>query len=121
MSLTIQTINVTTTGFKQLSCTMPAEHIYPFIIHRSVDEYLAKKSGERTRYTKKHVVSHLLSGCQLGVFPNYENALAVVRKLKDKPIFLMPTYDLLSTHPDKAKIHKLVAQLKHRYEAIEEF
>ena len=117
MSLTIQTINVMTHSREQLSCTMPAEHVYPFIIHRPVKEYLEKKSGERTRYTKKHVVSHLLSGCQLGTFPNYENALAVVRKLKDKPYFLMPTYDLLSTHPDRHKVGKLVKQLKSRYGA----
>ena len=121
MSLEIQTINVMTYHHEQLTCTLPAEHVYPFIIHRCTKEYLEKKAGERTRYSKKHVVSHLLSGCQLGVFPNYENALAVVRKLKDKPIFLMPTYDLLSTHPDRAKIHKLVAQLKHRYGAEELF
>jgi len=115
MSLTLQTITIMTYSREQLTCTMPAEHVYPFIIHRGVDEYLEKLQGERTRYTKKHVVSHLLSGCQLGTFPSYENALAVVRKLKDKPYFLMPTYDLLTTHPDRHKIGKLVQQLKHRY------
>ena len=115
MSLTIQTINVMTKGREKLTCTMPAEHVYPFIIHRSVKEYLEKKSGERTRYSKKHVVSHLLTGAQLGVFGKYEHAMIVVRKLKNKPIFLMPTYDLLTSHPDMGKTGELVNNLKRRY------
>ena len=115
MSLTIQTINLLTKGYKQLACTMPAEYIYPFIIHRSVDEYLEKKSGERTRYSKKHVVSHLFTGAQLAVFPNYKNALIVVRKLKNKPLFLMPTYDLLTTHPDIPAVSIIVNRLKSKY------
>ena len=114
MSLTRQTINITTHGFKQISCTMPAEHVYPFIIHRSVQEHFEKLQKERTRYSKKHIVSHLLSGCQLGVFPNYENALTFARKLKDKPIWLMPTYDLIVNHPDKMEISVLVKRLKSK-------
>jgi hypothetical protein len=94
---------------------MPAEHVYPFIIHRSVQEYLEKKAGERTRYSRKHVVSHLLTGAQLGVFGKYEHAMIVARKLKNKPIFLMPTYDLLTTHPDMGKTGELVNNLKRRY------
>ena len=94
---------------------MPAEHVYPFIIHRSVQEYLEKKSGERTRYTKKHVVTHLLTGAQLGVFGKYEHALIVARKLRNKPIFLMPTYDLLTTHPDMSDVAVIVNDLKRRY------
>jgi len=95
--------------------TIPAKHVYPFIIHRSVEEHLEKKKGDRTRYSKKHVVSHLLSGCLLAVFPNYKNALTFVEKLKHKPFFLMPTYDLLYNHPDKDKIGKLVSLLKSKY------
>ena len=115
MSLTMQTINVMTHFHDQITVTLPAEHIYPFIIHRSIDEHMEKKAGERTRYSKKHVVTHLLSGCQLGVFPSYKNALLVVRKVKNKPIFLMPTYDLLTSHPDNAKTGHILARLKSKY------
>ena len=114
MSLTIQTINVMTKGYEKLVCTMPAEHIYPFIIHRSVQEYLEKKQKERTRYSKTHIVTHLFSGAQVGVFPNYENALLFVNKIKHKPIWLMPTYDLLTSHPDIAKTGELVNRLKSK-------
>ena len=115
MSLTLQTINVMTHNCGQLTCTMPAEHIYPFIIHRSVKEWKEKQNGERTRYSKKHVVTHLLTGAQLGVFGRYEHALIVVRKLKNKPIFLMPTYDLLTTHPDMPDVGVIVKELKRLY------
>ena len=115
MSLTRQTINVTTRDNEQLTLTLPAEHVYPFIIHRSVKEHLEKKQKERTRYSNKHVVSHLLTGANVGVFPNYENALIFVRKLKDKPLFLMPTIPLLRSHPDWHTVSKQVKQLKHRY------
>ena len=99
-------------NFEQVTCTMPAEHIYPFIIHRSLREWMEKKQKERTRYSKKHVVTHLLSGAQVGVFPSYENALLFVNKIKNKPIWLMPTYDLLTTHPDITKTGRLVRRLK---------
>jgi hypothetical protein len=112
MSLTRQTINIMTHGFKQLSCTMPAEHVYPFIIHRSVQEYLEKKAGERTRYSKMHVVTHLLTGAQVGLFPSYDNALLFVNKVKHKHIWLMPTYELLTSHPDMGKTGRLVSRLK---------
>ena len=112
MSLEIQTINVMTKGYEKLVCTMPAEHIYPFIIHRSVQEHLEKKAGERTRYSRKHIVTHLLSGAQVGVFPSYENARMFVSKIKHKPIWLMPTYDLLTSHPDIGKVGRLVRRLK---------
>lgn len=115
MSLTLQTINVMTHNCGQLTCTMPAEHIYPFIIHRSVKEWKEKQNGVRTRYSKKHVVTHLLTGAQLGVFGRYEHALIVVRKLKNKPIFLMPTYDLLTTHPDMPAVGVVVKELKRLY------
>ena len=112
MSLTLQTINVMTRHREKQSFTVPAEHVYPFIIHRSFQEYLEKKAGERTRYTKKHVVTHLLSGAQVGVFPSYGNALLFVNKVKHKPIWLMPTYDLLTSHPDMGKTGQLVNRLK---------
>ena len=112
MSLTLQTITVMTQDYNQMSVTMPAEHIYPFIIHRSVGEWKEKQSGERTRYSKKHIVTHLLSGAQIGVFPNYKNALTFARKLKNKPIWLMPTYNLIATHPDSKEIGVLVNELK---------
>jgi len=117
MSLTRQTINVMTYKHEQVSVTMPAEHVYPFIIHRSVSEYFEKQRKERTRYSKEHVVTHLLTGAQIGVFPNYNNALTFVRKLKDKPIFLMPTYNLILQHPDRNKICILVNQLKAKLAA----
>tara|TARA_B100000085_G_scaffold280060_1_gene304377 strand:+ start:140 stop:499 length:360 start_codon:yes stop_codon:yes gene_type:complete len=115
MSLTRQTINVTTRGHKQLTLTMPAEHVYPFIIHRSVEEHLEKKRKERTRYSKKHCVTHLLTGAVIGVFPSYENALIFARKLKDRPIFLMPTIELMNSHPDWDEVAGRVGRLKLRY------
>ena len=118
MSLTIQTINVITHGFNQLSCTLPAEHVYPFIIHRSVQEHLEKKAGERTRYSKKHCVTHLLTGANVGVFPSYDNALTFVRKIKNKPIFLMPTIPLMTAHPDMGKTGTLVKRWKSKLGAL---
>ena len=115
MSLTRQTINVTTRDNEQLTLTLPAEHVYPFIIHRSVEEHLAKKRKERTRYSKIHTVSHLLTGACIGKFPSYDNALIFVRKLKDKPIFLMPTIPLLRSHPDWYLVSKKVQVLKQTY------
>ena len=112
MSLEIQTISVMTKHHSNLTCTMPAEHVYPFIIHRCVKEWREKHQGERTRYSKKHVVTHLLSGAQVGVFPSYENALLFVNKVKHKPIWLMPTYDLITSHPDIGKTGALVRRLK---------
>ena len=112
MSLTTQTINVMTKGHEKLTCTMPAEHVYPFIIHRSVREWKEKEAGVRTRYSKKHIVTHLLTGAQVGVFPSYRNALLFSNKLKHKPIWLMPTYDLLTSHPDIGKTGTLVRRLK---------
>jgi len=115
MSLTRQTITVTGKRDRTIVATLPAQHIYPFIIHRSIDEYHEKVAGERTRYTKKHCVTHLLTGANVGVFPSYENALTFVRKIKNKPIFLMPTIPLMSRHPDWGEVSRLVADLKSRY------
>ena len=115
MSLTRQTIVVTGTKDQPITATLPAEHFFPFIIHRSIKEYLEKVANERTRYSNKHVVSHLFTGANIGVFPNYKNALIFTKKLKDQPIFLMPTIPLLQTHPDWYLVSKKVKQLKHKY------
>ena len=115
MSLTRQTITITSRSGKSISATMPAEHFFPFIIHRALDEYLEKEAGERTRYSNKHVVTHLLTGGQLATFSNYKNALLVVRKIKNKPIFLMPTIELLTSHPDWRATNTIVGDLKSRY------
>jgi hypothetical protein len=115
MALSLQTITITTTGYEQMSVTMPAEHVYPFIIHRSIDEYLQKKDGERTRYSNKHIISHLFTGALIGVFPTYKNALLVALKLKNKNIFLMPTVDLVTSHPDMPDVGALVSDLKKKF------
>ena len=115
MSLTRQTITVTGRDAETIVATLPAQHIYPFIIHRSIKEYYEKASKERTRYSNKHVVSHLFTGANVGVFPSYDNALIFVRKVKDKPIFLMPTIPLMTAHPDWVEVRKKVQALKHRY------
>ena len=115
MSLTRQTITVTGRNAETITATMPAEHIYPFIIHRSINEYYEKVAKERTRYSNKHVVSHLLTGANVGVFPSYQNALKFVRKVKDKPIFLMPTIELMNSHPDWDEVAGRVGRLKLRY------
>jgi hypothetical protein len=94
---------------------MPAEIIYPFIVHRCIDEYREKKAGDRIRYSKKHVLTHLLTGAQLAVFPNHATAMLVLNELKDMPIFLMPTFDLLTTHPDMDTVAVIVNDLKRRY------
>jgi len=92
---------------------MPAKHIYPFIIHRTIDETREKERGERERYSRKLCVSHLLTGALLGTFASYENALAVVSKIKDEAIWLMPTTDLLGSHPDWERVAERVRDLKH--------
>ena len=119
MSLTMQTINIMTYQHEQLTVTMPAEHVYPFIIHRSVTEYFEKQQKERRHYSKKHVVTHLLTGAQIGVFPSYDNALTFVRKVKNKPIWLMPTYDLIIQHPDRYKTSMLVNELKAKLSSVD--
>ena len=112
MSLTIQTINVMTYQHEQITVTLPAEHVYPFIIHRSISEYFEKQNKERRHYSKAHVVTHLLTGAQIGVFSSYNNAQTFVRKVKNKPIWLMPTYELILQHPDRCKTSILVNELK---------
>ena len=115
MSLKTQSIQLATDQHSSKAFTMPAEHIYPFIIHRTIDETIQKKNGERERYSKKHCVSHLLTGALLGVFPSYDNAYQVVARIKDEAIWLMPTTDLLSSHPDWDRVATKVRDLKQVY------
>ena len=113
MSLTMQTIRLATTETERTSFTMPAKHIYPFIIHRTIDETREKERGERERYSRKLCISHLLTGALLGTFDNYEAAWHVVNEIKDEAIWLMPTTDLLGSHPDWERVAERVRDLKH--------
>ena len=115
MSLTMQTIRLATTETERTSFTMPAKHIYPFIIHRTIDETREKERGERERYSRKLCVSHLLTGALLGTFSSYADACQVVQVIKDEPIWLMPTTDLLGDHPDWERVAEQVRDLKDRY------
>ena len=115
MSLTIQTIQLATSEQAITTFTMPAEHIYPFIIHRTIDETREKEQGKRDRYSKKLCVSHLLTGALLGTFASYSDACQVVKLIKDEPIWLMPTTVLLGSHPDWERVAEKVRDLKDRY------
>ena len=115
MSLTIQSINLATAETERTSFNMPAEHVYPFIIHRTIDETRQKEQGQRERYSKKLCVSHLLTGALLGTFASYDNARQVVKLIKDEAIWLMPTTKLLGDHPDWERVAEKVRDLKHRY------
>ena len=115
MSLTKQTINLATDVTERTSFTMPAKHIYPFIIHRTIDETREKEDGRRERYSRKLCVTHLLTGALLGTFGNYEAARIVVNAIKDEAIWLMPTTTLLGAHPDWERVAEQVRDLKDRY------
>ena len=115
MSLTMQSILLATDETSRTSFNMPAEHIYPFIIHRTIDETRQKERGERERYSKKLCVTHLLTGALLGTFDNYEAARIVVDAIKDEAIWLMPTTTLLGAHPDWERVAEQVRNLKHDY------
>jgi len=115
MSLTKQIINLATTETKRTSFNMPAKHVYPFIIHRTIDETREKERGKRQRYSKKICVSHLLTGALLGTFSSYDNAISVVNAIKDEAIWLMPTTKLLGDHPDWERVAEEVRDLKHKY------
>jgi len=119
MSLKLQTISVCSSKSERLTVTVPAEHIYPFIIHRSVSEWLEKQKGERTRYSKKLIVTHLLTGGLIAVFTNYDDAKGFVRKIKDHSIWLMPDPDLFPSHPDYYAYSDKIKRLKRQYSAIE--
>tara|TARA_Y100000034_G_scaffold114958_1_gene151611 strand:+ start:292 stop:648 length:357 start_codon:yes stop_codon:yes gene_type:complete len=115
MSLTKQTIVLATSEQSKSAFTMPAEHIYPFIVHRTIDETREKEQGKRHRYSRKLCITHLLTGALLGTFASYGDACQVVKLLKDEPIWLMPTTALLSQHPDWERVAEKVRDLKHRY------
>ena len=115
MSLTIQSIQLATDETSRTSFTMPAKHIYPFIIHRTIDETREKENGERSRYSKKLCISHLLTGALLGTFASYGDACQVVKLIKDEAIWLMPTTALLGAHPDWDRVATKVRDLKDRY------
>ena len=118
MSLTIQTILVATSESTKQLFTTPCEFFYPIAIHRSIDETKEKERGERTRFSKKVVVSHLLTGGQLALCPSYDDAYAIAEALQHEDIFLMPTVPLLTTHPDWDRVAALVRELKSAYNAI---
>jgi hypothetical protein len=115
MSLTVQTIQLATSEQAITTFTMPAEHIYPFIIHRTIDETRQKERGTRERYSKKLCVTHLLTGALLGTFASYENACLVIYEIQDEAIWLMPTHQLLGAHPDWGRVAEQVRDLKDRY------
>ena len=115
MALTIQTICLATSSTRKQMYTMPAEHLYPFIIHRSVEETIQKEEGKRLRYTRTHVVSHVYTGAQLGLFPSYEVAQKVVGLLIDDQVWIMPTNELLVSHPDWDWVSKKCREIKKEY------
>ena len=115
MSLEIQTILLSTGEHTKALFTTPCEFFYPLAIHRTIDETRAKERGERQRFSKKVAVSHLLTGGQLALCSSYAAAYAIAERLPDEPIFLMPTIDLLTTHPDWDRVAVKVGELKALY------
>jgi len=118
MSLKLQTILLATGENAKQLFTTPCEFFYPIAIHRSIDETRAKESGERSRFSKKVVVSHLLTGGQLALCTSYDDAYAIAVTLQHEDIFLMPTIPLLTAHPDWDRVAVLVRELKSAYRAI---
>jgi len=118
MSLKIQTILLATGESTKQLVTTPCEFFYPLVIHRTIDETRAKESGERSRFSKKVAVSHLLTGGQLALCRSYENAYAIAEALQEEEIFLMPSIDLLMTHPDWDRVAAKVRELKRDHFAI---
>jgi len=118
MSLTIQTILVATGESTKQLFTTPCEFFYPLAIHRSIDETKEKERGERSRFSKKVVVTHLLTGGQLALCRSYEDARGFAEGLQHEDIFLMPTVPLLTAHPDWDRVAVLVRELKSAYHAI---
>ena len=88
MSLKIQTILLATGEDTKALFTTPCEFFYPLAIHRTIDETRAKERGERSRFSRKVVVSHLLTGGQLAMCRSYEDAHAIAEALQDEEIFL---------------------------------
>lgn len=112
MSLKMQAITVVGRRSGKITVTLPAEHVYPFIIHKPFGEWVDKESGDRKRYSSKIAVTHLYSGGRMGLFKNYEDAFLFVSEIKNYPIWLMPTPELLSAHPDWGNICEIVTKLK---------
>ena len=118
MSLKIQTILLATGENSKQLFTTQCEFLYPLAVHRTIDETREKERGERLRFSKRVAVSHLLTGGQLALCHNYEDAFAFAKALHEEEIFLMPTIDLLTTHPDWARVAEKVRDLKHSLCAI---
>ena len=118
MSLKTQTILLAVGEHTKQLFTTPCEFLYPLAIHRCLDETRAKQRGDRERFSSKVAVSHLLTGGQLAVCRGYENAHAIAEALQEEPIFLMPTIDLLTTHPDWDRVATKVRELKRTYLSI---
>jgi len=117
MSLTRQTITVASNvgDGNKTTVTMPAQHVYPFIIHKSLIEWNEKQDGERTRYTKQCIVSHLYTGYLVAHCKDYKNAFEITKRIKDKPIFLMPTVETMRMHDDWHKTAVMMRELKEKY------
>ena len=115
MSLTIQSVLLSTGESTKALFTTPCEFLYPLVIHRTIDETRAKERGDRQRFSKKVAVSHLLTGGQLALCRGYANAHAIAEALQQEEIFLMPTVPLLTTHPDWERVAEKVRYLKDRY------
>ena len=115
MALKTQSLLLATASYKKMLYTLPCEHFYPIVIHRTIDETREKESGLRCRYSSKVAVTHLLSGGQLALCLCYEHARIIAEELKDEVIFLMPTVDLLTTHPDWDRVAEKVTELKSKY------
>ena len=118
MSLKIQTILLATGESTKQLVTTPCEFFYPLAIHRTIDETIEKNSGKRSRFSRKVVVSHLLTGGQLAMCRSYEDAHAIAEALQEEEIFLMPTIDLLMAHPDWDRVAAKVRELKRTYLSI---
>ena len=118
MSLKIQTILLSTGEHTKALFTTPCEFFYPLAIHRTIDETREKERGERQRFSKKVAVSHLLTGGQLALCSSYATAYAIAEALFEEEMWLMPTIDLLTTHPDWDRVAVKVRELKRDYYAI---
>lgn len=115
MSLTMQSILVATSKNNKQLFTTPCEFFYPIAIHRSIDETREKERGERSRFSSKVVVTHLLTGGQLALCSSYEGARDFAEALQEEEIFLMPTVPLLTAHPDWDRVAVKVRDLKETH------
>tara|TARA_B100000686_G_scaffold310004_1_gene352457 strand:- start:382 stop:741 length:360 start_codon:yes stop_codon:yes gene_type:complete len=118
MSLKMQTILLSTGEYDKQLFTTPCEFFYPLAIHRCLDETRAKARGERSRFSSKVAVSHLLTGGLLALCRGYDDARAIADALQEEEIFLMPSIDLLTTHPDWDRVAVKVRELKRDYYSI---